>query len=115
MLSEVRESFWIIKGRSFIRSVLHKCRVCRKFDSPSYKYPDTSPLTELRLQEKYAFFTTGIDNFGPLFVKNIFGSEIELKKVWVTLYICAATRGVVFDVVPSISAISVHFQFSSFC
>ena len=87
----------------FVRKILNKCTVCRKFEGPSYHYPLTPPLTELRLKDKYAFFVTGVDNFGPLYVKNIFRNDQDLYKVWVTLYTCAASRGLVLDIVPSLS------------
>ena len=79
--------------------------VCRKYQGQTYSYPEAPPLTILRLEDAYPFYATEIDNFGPLFVKNVFnGDSHELYKVWVTLYICAATRGIVLDIVPSINS-----------
>ena len=50
---------------------------------------------------------TGIDNFDPLFVKIIFAKDIStLFKVWVYLYTCAGTRGVILDAVPHIDSTS---------
>ena len=114
-LTELRERFWVCRGRQFVRSILRKCTVCRKYEGPSYAYPTSPPLTKLRLQDNYAFFTTGVDNFGPLWVKNIFDNDnTKLYKVWVTLYTCAASRGVLFDIVPFISAKAFIHSFRRF-
>ena len=52
-------------------------------------------------------FATGVDNFRPLFVKNIFAKDSSrLFKVWVTLHACAGTRGVILVVVPHIDSTS---------
>ena len=50
---------------------------------------------------------TGIDNCGPLYVKDIYGSANNRdNKVWVTLYTCVSSRVVLLDLVPSTSAAS---------
>ena len=69
-LTEVRQQLWICCGRSFIRNILSKCTLCRRFKGPCYSYPTTPPLTKLRLKNNYAFDVSGVDNFGPLYVKD---------------------------------------------
>ena len=71
-LTEVRRRFWICSGRSFIRNILSKCKLCRRFKGPCYSYSTTPPLTKLRLKDNYAFYVSGVDNFGPLYVKDTF-------------------------------------------
>ena len=44
------------------------------------------------------FVTTEIDNFGPVYVKNVFGQSTY--KAWVTLYMCAASRAIILDLTP---------------
>ena len=43
------------------------------------------------------FVTTEIDNFGPVYVKNVFGQSDKTYKAWVTLYMCAASRAIILD------------------
>ena len=75
-LTEIRQKFWKFwKGRHFIRNILRKCITCKKFNSKSYQYPTTPPLTKLRMCDNYSFYTTGVDNFGPLFVKSMLSSD----------------------------------------
>jgi len=103
-LTEVRNKYWICKGRSFVRGLLSKCATCRKLHSKSYKYPVNPPLPSLRLNDTRPFYTTGIDNFGPVYLRNIFNESGETFKAWVTLYTCASTRTILLDLVPKIDA-----------
>ena len=52
-LTEVRQKFWILKGRNVIRKILRKCIKCQKFNSKSYQYPTTPPITKLRMGDNY--------------------------------------------------------------
>ena len=57
------------------------------------------------MNNDFAFYATGVDNFGPLFAKSIFARDNStLFKVWVTLYTCAGTSGLMLDVVPHIDS-----------
>ena len=69
--------------------------ICRKYYSNmcylervrriSYQYPISSSLSELRMNNDFAFYATGVDNFSALFVKSIFAKDSSaLFKVWVT-------------------------------
>ena len=101
-LTEVRQKFWILKGKNFIRKILRKCITCKKFNSQSYQYPTTPPLAKLRMCDNYSFYATGVDNFGPLFVKSMFSSDSStMHKVWVTLYTCPSSRTLLLDLVLS--------------
>ena len=103
VLTELPRKYWICNGRGFIRSLFHKCTFCTKYQEQTYSYPEAPPLTTLWVEDAYPFYATGIDNFGPLFIKNIFNGDIhELYKVWVALYACAETLGIVLDIVPFI-------------
>ena len=68
----------------------------RIYEGPPYSYTTTPPLTKLRQEDVYKFYTTRIDNFGLLFVKNIFNRNLyEIFKAWITFYPCAATHATV--------------------
>lgn len=105
-LTELRQRFWIFKGRSFVRTTLRKCTRCRLFNSKPYRYPAAPPLTKLRLQDNHPFSTTGVDNFGPLYVKEVFPNRNRLYKAWVALYTCASSRAILLDLVPDIGSTS---------
>ena len=71
ILAEIRQKYWICRGRNFIRKILKTCVLCRKYEGPPYQCPATLSLTKLQLNDAFAFFLTGIDNLGPLYVKPI--------------------------------------------
>ena len=79
-LTELRSNFLIVRGRYFIRSLLFRCPVCKKFEGKPYKVPQAPPLPSCRVKEAPAFSYIGFDYVGPLFVKST--SEKE-RKVWI--------------------------------
>lgn len=54
-----------------------------------------------KLRNTFVFLMTRIDNLGLLYVKPIFisskDSSVTLNKVWVTLYMCPASHGIILD------------------
>ena len=106
-MTELRQNFWNCRRRQFVRNITPSCVICKKYEGPSYQYPVSPPSSELRMNNDFDFYATGINNFSPLFVRSIFAKDSStLFKVWVTLYTCAGTRGVILDVVPHIDSTS---------
>ena len=114
-LTELRQKYWVCQSRNYVRNIIRKRLTCRKLHCKPYNYPNTPSLTKLRLADTQPFSTTGVDNFGPVFVRNMFNrNDCEIRKVWVTLYICASTRNIILDVVPSLSTESFIRSFRRF-
>lgn len=103
-LTEFRQSYWTKSARSLVRILLHQCLLCKRLKSQPFRYPEIPPpLPGYRLSDARAFAAVGIDNFGPLYVKNIYNNVNErpvMNKAWVTLYTCASSRALVLDLVP---------------
>ena len=95
--------YWIIRGRSFVRKVLHKCVICRRFEGRPHYPPPPPPLPEFRVKEAPAFTYTGVDYAGPLYIK---GPNLTKKdsKVWICLYTCCIVRAIHLEVVPDLTA-----------
>ena len=100
-LTELRSNFWIVRGRYFIRSLLFRCTVCKKFEGKPYKVPQAPPLPSYRVKEAPAFSYIGLDYVGPLFVKS---TSDEERKVWICWFTCCSTRAVHFEVVPNMTS-----------
>ena len=67
------------------------------------------------MNNDFAFFATGVDNFGPLFVKSIFAKDSStLFKVWLTCIHVQEHVGVMLDVVPHIDSSSFIKSFRQF-
>ena len=97
-LTELRSSYWVVRGRNFVRRLLRQCVVCRRFAGKHYSVPLPAPLPGFRVREAPPFSSTGVDFAGPLFVRD------SKDKVWLCLYTCCVTRAVHLDIVPGLSA-----------
>ena len=102
-LTELRARFWIVRGRQFVRKLLHQCVTCRKLEGRPYKAPPPPPLPEIRVKETAPFSCIGLDFAGPLYVKSL-GKQLHELKVWICLYTCCVTRAIHLDVVPNLTA-----------
>ena len=106
-LNHLRATFWITQGRRVVGKVIKKCKLCPRYDSQAFDLLPAAPLPDFRLKVDFPFSSTGVDYFGPLFVKNVFhSSESDLYPVHVVLYTCATSRAVHLDVVPNTSCIA---------
>ena len=101
-LAEVRMKYWIIKARQFVRQLLYKCVVCRKFDGVPCRPPPPPPLPEFRVNPIPPFTYTGLDFAGPLYVKT--SPLLNDNKVCICLYTCCVIRAVHLDLVPDMTA-----------
>ena len=99
-LTELRSRFWVVKGRSLVRRILHHCTLCRRFEGRSYETPRPPPLPAFRVTEAPPFTFTGIDFAGPLYIKDTQGGQ---KKAWICLYTCCVVRAVHLDLVTDMS------------
>ena len=104
-LNEVRSSYWITQGKRTVTRVIAKCSLCLAFDSMAFQLLPAAPLPEFRVKADFPFSNTGVDYFGPLYVRNVFPSNVaspptDMYKVHVVLYTCASSRAVHLDVVP---------------
>lgn len=64
-LTEIRRKFWIPKGRSLTRHVVHQCILCRKYEGAPFQGPPPPPLPTCRVKDDPAFTYTGVDFAGP--------------------------------------------------
>jgi len=98
-LAKLRENYWIVCGRSFIKKLLRKCVICNRFNTRSYRYPSISNLPKSRVTLGLPFQTVGIDYFGPLFYKVERHNKEDMFKCYVVLYTCTITRCILLDLV----------------
>ena len=89
-LSSVRQKYWIPQGRAAVKRILKNCITCRRHEGGPYKMPLMPPIPTERVSASAPFTYTGVDYFGPLFIK----VKRETQKVWVCLYTCLVTRAI---------------------
>ena len=101
-LTEVRSRYWIIKGRSLTKSLVHRCTTCRRYDGAPFRGPPPPPLPKFRVKDDPAFTYTGVDFAGPIFVRSEVSSNSV--KVWICVFTCLVTHAVHLDIVCDLSA-----------
>ncbi|KRX13995.1 hypothetical protein T07_7059 [Trichinella nelsoni] len=88
-LAALRQRFWILKGRSAVKSVLRRCAICRKENARCLNQI-MAPLPKNRLVKTHAFDNVGIDFAGPLYAKE----RRTISKIYICLFTCMATRAI---------------------
>ena len=81
--------YWIIDGRSSISHQLQRCVTCRKFRG-SPQVQKMANLPEERLTPVPPFSYTGMDVFGPWYIKE---GRKELKR-WGIIFTCLSSRAI---------------------
>ena len=98
VLSVLRQRYWILRGRALVRQILSKCISCRKRNTPALQQA-MADLPKERLVPYHPPFTfTGLDFFGPLYVKR----ARSVIKVYGCIFVCFNSRAVHIEDVSSL-------------
>ena len=89
--NDLLQEFWILKLRTTLKSIIHRCFVCRR-QRQLHSQPRMGNLPTYRFSLRPAVFKNfGLDNFGP------FGLSITKSKVeqfYCLIFTCLVTRAV---------------------
>ena len=100
VLALSRENCWILKGRAAIKDVLNGCIKCKK-RTAAKQVQEMAELPKARLTPyEPAFSYTGVDDFGPFYVKRGRGKTTE--KRWGAIFTCMNSRAVHLEVARSL-------------
>ena len=94
-LSHIRLKFWIVKGKKIVKKHLGRCTICKKAQGTTMTSPPATDLPEFRIDCGHAFQVIGLDNAGPLFLKD--GS-----KCYILLLTCATSRALHLELTPDL-------------
>ena len=100
-LTELRSQFWVIRGRSVVKQILHNCHTCKRYEGWACRVPPPPPLPTFRVQEAPPFTNTGVDFACPLYIKNL--GKVQ-SKAWIVLYTCCVTRAIHLELMSDMSA-----------
>lgn len=106
-LMQLRERFWILRGRQVTKKIVNQCFVCRRFKAKPGRQI-TAPLPRDRVTEASPFETMGVDFAGPLLVKP------NNQKSYIALFTCAVTRAVHLELVSDLTTESFLLAFRRF-
>lgn len=93
-LIQVREHYWILRGRQLVKRIVSGCYICKKLKVKAAQQI-TAPLPRDRETESSPFEVTGADFAGPFYVK----TKGQPVKVYIALFTCAVTRAVHLELV----------------
>ncbi|XP_055613769.1 uncharacterized protein LOC129760191 [Uranotaenia lowii] len=100
MLSAIRQRFWPLGGRSGVRNVVHQCLRCFK-TKPTPIQQFMGELPTERVTASRPFTKTGVDYFGPIYVRP--GPRKPASKAYVALFVCLSTKAVHLELVSDLS------------
>ena len=55
-LAENCSCYWILRVKSFVKKILHRCLICRKFNSRSCSHPNSPNVPDIRVNDDTTFF-----------------------------------------------------------
>lgn len=104
VLAEVRQRYWIPRGRAEINRILRKCFRCRRENAKPFEIPPFPQLPSERVRRSQPFKHAAVDYMGPLKVPGEGPRTSEPQKIWIALFTCLATRAVHMEMVDMLSA-----------
>ena len=113
-LSNIRELYWIVKGKQIVKKVLRRCVLCKFIQGQTVTPPETPYLPSFRLSCNHAFEHVGVDYAGPIFCRNANKQSTELLKCYILLITCAVTRAAHIKVTPDAGSYSLKLALIRF-
>ena len=100
VLSEIREKFWVIKGHAAVRRIISKCIICRKNRGKVVGQKMADLPIDRTKSDVAPFYVTGIDCFGPFYIKHGRGQ----RKVYGVIFTCLSVRAVHLELADDLSS-----------
>ena len=105
-LTFIRSQYWIVQGRNFVKKIIHECSACKGCEGKPYSYPEEPPLPKQRVRRNHVFSYIHVNYAGPIYVKNVYGSDFNMFKAWIVIVTCSSSRALYLDVVENCSSAS---------
>ena len=95
----LRECYWIVQWRQFIRSFLHHCVKCRRITSRSiHPIMGNMPKGRTQLSQTEPPWThVGVDLTGVIQLKKVGRRTVTPQQAYIVLYTCMTMRSVYLD------------------
>ncbi|XP_077973314.1 uncharacterized protein LOC144428239 [Styela clava] len=95
----LRQMFWIINGAVVVKRIIRNCIFCKKINASMGKQFMADLPKDRVTPDQPPFTCVGVDNFGPIFVKQ---GRSSVKR-WGLIITCAITRAVHLEIVHSMN------------
>ena len=102
VLTNMRARFWVTNGPSCVKRIVRACVICKRVQG-RFMQQRMSELPDARLEGHHTPFTmTGVDLFGPYYVKV---GRSKCKR-YVVLFVCLTTRSTHLEIAHSLDTSS---------
>ncbi|GAB0093955.1 hypothetical protein DMENIID0001_091490 [Sergentomyia squamirostris] len=101
-LAQIKRKYWIMKGRSYVKSVVSKCMSCSKCRGLTFQQIMGNLPTE-RITPAPPFSRCGVDYAGPILTRRNKGRGNMNEKSYIAVFICLVTKAVHLEAVTDLS------------
>ena len=99
VLSSLRARFWIVRGTVAVRRILSSCVECRRYKGNIIQQQMADLPIERAAMSRPPFFITGLDAFGPFYVKR---GRSQVKRYGI-VFTCLTIRAIHLEVAVDLS------------
>ncbi|XP_043478771.1 uncharacterized protein LOC122509077 [Leptopilina heterotoma] len=98
-LNLVRQSFWILRSKQVIKSVIYKCVICVRLKaSVAEQLMGSLPVNRI-FRPSRSFEHVGVDYAGPIKLKISKGHGNTSHPAYIAVFVCFATRAIHLEIV----------------
>lgn len=103
VLSNLRNTYWPIKGRQLVKKILRKCVKCFRA-RPQNLCQKMSDLPTARVTPSKPFHTVGVDYAGPYLIKDSKLRNRKYIKCYICIFVCFSSKAVHIELVSDLTA-----------
>ncbi|KAH0945724.1 hypothetical protein HN011_011004 [Eciton burchellii] len=97
MLHHLRQRYWIIGSRNLVKAHIRRCVTCAR-QAAKASTQLMGNLPEARVNPSLPFSHTGVDYAGPFGIIPFVGRGQRIRKHYVALFVCLATKAIHLEV-----------------
>ncbi|XP_076301464.1 uncharacterized protein LOC143219346 [Lasioglossum baleicum] len=113
-LHTLRQDYWLLRGRSQVKSVIHACVRCVR-ERASVPAQLMGNLPSPRVSPSKPFSHCGVDYAGPIQIRASAGRGITSRKAYIALFVCLAIKAVHLELVVDYSTQAFLNAYIRFC
>lgn len=102
VMTYIRTKYWVIGLKSAVRDFNRKCVVCIK-DNALTKQQLMGQLPTARVTQQRAFYNSGVDFAGPVYLRTSKGRGHGSTKGYICLFVCMCTRAIHLEAVSDLT------------
>ncbi|XP_044595862.1 uncharacterized protein LOC123272906 [Cotesia glomerata] len=102
-LTYTRNHFWILSGRSLVKSIVLKCARCARYrQKRACQLMGRLPID--KVTPARPFLHSGVDYAGPLIIQTWRGKSARKYKAYIALFVCLSTSAIHIELVTNYAA-----------